>query len=251
MRLRRASPPGRLARLATGASGKRAGSVCDGRDAERRRAASSDRDRRVQSSESLAASQPREAADILEFQLALLEDEDLSSPAFAEIEAGASASQAWERDASAHRSPTTRAPRMSTSAPALPISSISAIESPERWMGGGAGSARAAGRRGAGRRRPASVPFSRDRLEAAGGRRAHRRQRVESSSRCSPGRAACRWSSASAMFPRRTALWSCSTESAAKSRSRPQRSGSPSGAAAQSGSRRGARRSPALSPRRR
>ena len=45
--------------------------------------------------ESLSASQPRVAAEILEFQLALLGDEDLSSPAFAEIDGGATASKAW------------------------------------------------------------------------------------------------------------------------------------------------------------
>ncbi|HEY1864920.1 MAG TPA: phosphoenolpyruvate--protein phosphotransferase [Roseiarcus sp.] len=43
----------------------------------------------------LADAQPREAAQILEFQLTLLEDEDLSAPAYAEIGAGASAGQAW------------------------------------------------------------------------------------------------------------------------------------------------------------
>jgi phosphoenolpyruvate-protein phosphotransferase (PTS system enzyme I) len=45
----------------------------------------------------LADAQPREAAEILEFQLTLLEDEDLSAPAYAEIGAGASAGQAWAR----------------------------------------------------------------------------------------------------------------------------------------------------------
>ena len=43
----------------------------------------------------LAAAQPGDAAQMLEFQLALLEDEDLSGPAFAAIESGASAAQAW------------------------------------------------------------------------------------------------------------------------------------------------------------
>ena len=46
---------------------------------------------------SLAASQPGEAAEILEFQIALLEDENLSAPAFAEIDAGAAALPAWTR----------------------------------------------------------------------------------------------------------------------------------------------------------
>ena len=46
---------------------------------------------------SLAASQPGEAAEILEFQIALLDDEDLSAPAFAEIDAGAAALPAWTR----------------------------------------------------------------------------------------------------------------------------------------------------------
>jgi phosphoenolpyruvate-protein phosphotransferase (PTS system enzyme I) len=45
----------------------------------------------------LGGSQPREAAQILEFQLTLLEDEDLSAPAFAEIGLGALAGQAWTR----------------------------------------------------------------------------------------------------------------------------------------------------------
>src|ERR1700754_2084643 len=45
----------------------------------------------------LAGSQPREAAEVLEFQLTLLEDEDLCAPAFAEIGVGASAGQAWTR----------------------------------------------------------------------------------------------------------------------------------------------------------
>ena len=45
----------------------------------------------------LADAQPRDAAEILEFQLTLLEDEDLSATAFAEIGAGASAGQAWTR----------------------------------------------------------------------------------------------------------------------------------------------------------
>ncbi len=47
--------------------------------------------------ESLTSSQPRETAEILKFQLALLSDEDLASPAFAEIEAGTPAFKAWER----------------------------------------------------------------------------------------------------------------------------------------------------------
>ncbi|RDJ94321.1 hypothetical protein B4Q13_15215, partial [Lacticaseibacillus rhamnosus] len=46
---------------------------------------------------SLAASQLGEAAEILEFQIALLEDEALSAPAFAEIDAGAAAMPAWAR----------------------------------------------------------------------------------------------------------------------------------------------------------
>ena len=45
----------------------------------------------------LVGLQPREAAEILEFQLTLLEDDDLSAPAFAEIGGGASAGQAWVR----------------------------------------------------------------------------------------------------------------------------------------------------------
>ena len=46
---------------------------------------------------SLAASQPGEAADILEFQIALLEDEALAAPVLAEIEDGVPAYQAWGR----------------------------------------------------------------------------------------------------------------------------------------------------------
>jgi len=46
---------------------------------------------------SLAAAQPGEAADILEFQIALLEDEDLVAPALAEIAQGAPAFRAWGR----------------------------------------------------------------------------------------------------------------------------------------------------------
>ena len=45
----------------------------------------------------LAAPQKRESAQILEFQLALLEDDELSGSAFAEIEAGATAVRAWRR----------------------------------------------------------------------------------------------------------------------------------------------------------
>jgi phosphoenolpyruvate-protein phosphotransferase (PTS system enzyme I) len=45
----------------------------------------------------LAASQTREAAAILEFQIAMLEDDDLHSPAFSEIDSGASAVRAWQR----------------------------------------------------------------------------------------------------------------------------------------------------------
>src|SRR5262249_22027803 len=45
----------------------------------------------------LAASQASEAAAILEFQLALLEDEDLAAPAFAEIDAGLPADRAWRQ----------------------------------------------------------------------------------------------------------------------------------------------------------
>ena len=45
----------------------------------------------------LAAAQTSEAAAILEFQLALLEDADLTSAAFAEIETGASADRAWRQ----------------------------------------------------------------------------------------------------------------------------------------------------------
>ncbi len=47
--------------------------------------------------EALAASQTREAAEILEFQLALLQDEDLCGPAFAEIDRGSPAASSWER----------------------------------------------------------------------------------------------------------------------------------------------------------
>ena len=45
----------------------------------------------------LAASHERESAQILEFQLALLEDDELSGSAFAEIDAGAQAVRAWRR----------------------------------------------------------------------------------------------------------------------------------------------------------
>ena len=44
----------------------------------------------------LAASETRDAAEILEFQREMLGDEDLSAPAFAEVEAGASALRAWK-----------------------------------------------------------------------------------------------------------------------------------------------------------
>jgi phosphotransferase system enzyme I (PtsI) len=50
----------------------------------------------------LVASQSPDAAEILEFQLALLEDEDLPRSAFAEIEIGATAARAWERALDAH-----------------------------------------------------------------------------------------------------------------------------------------------------
>ncbi len=46
--------------------------------------------------EALATSQTREAAEILEFQLALLEDEDLYGPAFSQIDAGTPADRAWD-----------------------------------------------------------------------------------------------------------------------------------------------------------
>ena len=46
---------------------------------------------------SLAASQPGEPAEILEFQIALLEDADLSASAFAEIDAGEAAPPSWAR----------------------------------------------------------------------------------------------------------------------------------------------------------
>ncbi len=46
----------------------------------------------------LAATQTDDALQMLEFQLALLEDEALSGPAFAAIESGAPAAHAW-RDA--------------------------------------------------------------------------------------------------------------------------------------------------------
>jgi phosphotransferase system enzyme I (PtsI) len=46
---------------------------------------------------SLAASQSDGAADILEFQIALLEDEDLAAPVLAEIAEGAPAYRAWAR----------------------------------------------------------------------------------------------------------------------------------------------------------
>jgi phosphotransferase system enzyme I (PtsI) len=45
----------------------------------------------------LGGSQSREVAQILEFQLTLLEDEDLCAPAFAEIGVGVPAGQAWAR----------------------------------------------------------------------------------------------------------------------------------------------------------
>src|SRR5258708_6192286 len=45
----------------------------------------------------LAASQTSEAAAILEFQLALLEDPDLTAAALVEIDAGAPADDAWRR----------------------------------------------------------------------------------------------------------------------------------------------------------
>ncbi len=45
----------------------------------------------------LAATHKRESADILEFQLALLDDDELSGPAFAGIEAGAPAARAWRQ----------------------------------------------------------------------------------------------------------------------------------------------------------
>ncbi len=44
----------------------------------------------------LAASETRDAAEILEFQREMLGDEDLSAPAFVEVEAGASALRAWK-----------------------------------------------------------------------------------------------------------------------------------------------------------
>ena len=57
------------------------------------------------------------------------------------------------------------------------------------------------------RRRSAAVAFSRDRLDALGRRRADGGQRRRAMSRCWRARAACRWSSASATFPRSTARW--------------------------------------------
>ncbi|MGO4832970.1 phosphoenolpyruvate-utilizing N-terminal domain-containing protein, partial [Rhizobiaceae sp. 2RAB30] len=43
----------------------------------------------------MMAKAPGEAAEILEFQIAMLEDDALTAPAFASIEAGAPADQAW------------------------------------------------------------------------------------------------------------------------------------------------------------
>ena len=45
----------------------------------------------------IAVSQERDAADILAFQLALLEDDDLSAPAFVEIAGGEPAGEGWRR----------------------------------------------------------------------------------------------------------------------------------------------------------
>jgi phosphotransferase system enzyme I (PtsI) len=101
LRLRgRAAAPGfaagRLARLSARAEGTNGASAVGSRDTERA-ALSRAIATATSELESLTASQPREATEILEFQLALLSDEDLSSPAFAEIDAGAPAFAAWER----------------------------------------------------------------------------------------------------------------------------------------------------------
>src|SRR5271165_3754482 len=87
---------GRLVRIATQGAGTRTRPSSGGPDAERaalgRAIATA-----IAELQSLKASQPRKAAQILEFQLELLDDDALSSAAFAEVEAGAPALQAWER----------------------------------------------------------------------------------------------------------------------------------------------------------
>jgi phosphoenolpyruvate-protein phosphotransferase (PTS system enzyme I) len=99
LRGRAASPglaAGRLARLAGPAGAAQGGLARRSPEAER---AALDQAIATAAAalESLTASQSRDAAEILEFQLALLGDEDLSSPAFAGIDEGASALEAWER----------------------------------------------------------------------------------------------------------------------------------------------------------
>ena len=101
LRLRgRAAAPGlaagRLARLARRAASANGTSAPRSPEAERAALAQGLATATTEL-ESLTASLSREAAAILDFQLALLGDEDLSSPAFAEIERGASAREAWER----------------------------------------------------------------------------------------------------------------------------------------------------------
>ena len=133
------------------------------------------------------------AAGILDFQIALLEDDALTGAGLCRDRRRRSRRRAW-RDAldDADRR-LSRPPRTSISAPAPPISR----DLRDRVL-------RAARRRQRGtprlspparivaRRRPAAVALSRDRLARGGGDRAVRRQPAPAMSRCWPARAACR-----------------------------------------------------------
>ena len=85
---------GRLARLATRVGATRTGSGSP--DAERDALAAAIATAGAEL-ESVKGSQSGESADILDFQLALLADDELTQPAFDEIGTGAPAVEAWER----------------------------------------------------------------------------------------------------------------------------------------------------------
>ena len=163
-----------------------------------------------------------EAAEILEFQLALLEDEDLSAPALADIGNGASAVQRLGTARSARRSPTIRSPKTSTFALARPILPTFATGSPVSLDGGDAPLGPCP------RRRSSSPRTSRPRASSKStgrGRQASLSPPAarRAMSRCWRARAACRWSWAWGRFRPPTALGRYSTASRARSRSRRRR----------------------------
>ena len=137
-----------------------------------------------------------EAADILEFQVAMLEDDALSQPAFAAIADGRRRRRRPGGRRSPPRSPTTRRPTTTISAPAPPTSTISATGCCAHLAGEGDADD-AAGRR-ARRRGPDAEPLPVRRLDAGRRHRARSPAARPAMSPCWRARAACRWWSASA-----------------------------------------------------